>query len=405
MGMIVLKGGILIDGTGRPPIEDAVVLIENGHFKTVGRIDEVALPAADTILDTTGRTLIPGLINMHVHLCLEPNEDSQNFCMETETGEMALGSLKNAQIALSRGVTTVRDLGAKDGVNLAVKKVIEAGWFEGPRIFASGPCITAVGGHGHFIGTEVQGEDQVRQAVRENIEAGADVIKFMASGGLLTSGGEGEMAVLSEAELKAGVDEAHRAGVRTAAHATTAAGVRAAVNAGIDTVEHATFVDDEGIRLMKERDTAVIMTLAAPYLVEFMGSEAGLKPEVLEKSRGRFKQKVESYKTLLGEGIRIGVGSDAGTPLNEHHDFAREIELMVQEGDISPLEAIRSATQLGAVLLGWEDLIGTVEEGKLADLVVLSGNPLDDIENLRCVEMVFVGGEEVSSKKISPPEA
>lgn len=393
MGMIVLKGGILIDGTGRPPIEDAVVLIENGHFKTVGRIDEVALPAADTILDTTGRTLIPGLINMHVHLCLEPNEDSQDFCMKTETGEMALGSLKNAQIALSRGVTTVRDLGAKAGVNLAVKKAIEAGWFEGPRIFASGPCITAVGGHGHFIGTEVQGEDQMRHAVKKNLEAGADVIKFMASGGLLTSGGEWEMAVLSEAELKAGVDEAHRAGVRTAAHATTAAGVRAAVKAGIDTVEHATFVDDEGIRLMKERDTAVIMTLAAPYLVEFMGPEAGLKPEVLEKSRGRFKQKVESYKMLLCEGIRIGVGSDAGTPLNGHHDFAREIELMVQEGGISPLEAIRSATQLGAVLLGWEDRIGTVEEGKLADLVVLSENPLEDINNLRCVEMVFVSGK------------
>jgi len=393
MEMIVLKGGRLIDGTGKPPIEDAVVVIENGRFKTVGKLNEVAVTTNETIIDTTGKTLIPGLINLHVHLCLEPNEDSQSFCMKESTVALALQSLKNAHIALAHGVTSVRDLGAKDGVNLEVKRAIEAGWFQGPRIFAFGPCITAVGGHGHFIGTEVQGEDQVRHAVKKNLEAGADVIKFMASGGLLTSGGEGEMAVLSEAELKAGVDEAHRADVRTAAHATTAAGVKAAVNAGIDTIEHATFVDDEGIRLMKEQDTAVIITLAAPYLVEFMGPEAGIKPEVLKKSRGRFQQKIKSYKMLLEEGIRIGVGSDAGTPLNEHHDFAREIELMVQEGGISPLEAIQAATQLGATLLGWEDRIGTVEEGKLADLVVLSGNPLDDIKNLRCVEMVFVNGK------------
>ena len=160
---------------------------------------------------------------------------------------------------------------------------------------------------------------------------------------------------------------------------------------------HATFVDDEGVRLLKERDTAVVITLAAPYLVEFMGSKAGIKPEVLEKSRGRFQQKIKSYKMMQENGIRIGVGSDAGTPLNEHHDFAREIELMVREGGISPLEAIRAATQLGATLLGWEDRIGTIEKGKLADLVVLSEDPLSDIQNLRSVEMVFINGNQAIS--------
>jgi imidazolonepropionase-like amidohydrolase len=349
--------------------------------------------AGENIIDTTGKTLIPGLINLHVHLCLDPKKDSQNFCMQASTAALTLHSLKNARIALDHGVTTVRDLGAKDGVNLEVKKAIEAGWFHGPRIIASGPCITAVGGHGHFIGVEVRGEDQVREAVKKNLDAGADVIKFMASGGLLTSGGEGEMAVLNKAELTAGVDEAHQAGVRTAAHATTADGVRNAAKAGIDTIEHATFVDDEGVRLLKERDAAVVITLAAPYLVEFMGSKAGIKPEVLEKSRGRFQQKIKSYKMLQENGIPIGVGSDAGTPLNEHHDFAREIELMVQEGGLSPLEAIQAATQLGATLLGWEDRIGTIEKGKLADLVVLSEDPLSDIQNLRSVEMVFINGK------------
>jgi imidazolonepropionase-like amidohydrolase len=393
METIVLKGGRLINGTGRPPMEDAVVCIENGRFKTVGNLNEIAVTTDETVIDTTGKTLIPGLINLHVHLCLDPKKDSQSFCMEESTVALALQSLKNARIALAHGVTSVRDLGAKEGVNLEVKRAIEAGWFPGPRIFASGPCITAVGGHGHFIGTEVQGADQVREAVKKNLDAGADVIKFMASGGLLTSGGEGEMAVLSEAELKAGVDEAHRAGIRTAAHATTAEGVRAAASAGIDTIEHATFVDDEGVRMIMERGAAVIITLAAPYLVEFMGSKAGIKPEVLEKSRGRFQQKIKSYKMLMEKGIRIGVGSDAGTPLNEHHDFAREIELMVQEGGISPLEAIQAATQLGAMLLGCEDRIGTVEKGKLADLVILSEDPLADIKNLRTVEMVFINGK------------
>ncbi|MBW1995417.1 MAG: amidohydrolase family protein [Deltaproteobacteria bacterium] len=315
--------------------------------------------------------------------------------MKESTVAMALRSLKNAQIALTHGVTSVRDLGAKGGVNLEVKRAIEAGWFQGPRIFASGPCITAVGGHGHFIGTEVKGQEQVRRAVRENLEAGADVIKFMASGGLLTSGGEKEMAVLSQAELEAGVDEAHRAGVKTAAHATTADGVRAAVNAGIDTIEHATFLDKKGVRLLKQRGAAVVITLTPPYLIEFMGSDTGIKPEILEKSRGRFSQKLSSFKMLLEEGIPIGVGSDAGTPLNGHHDFAREIELMVQHGGVSPLEAIRSATQLGARLLGWEDRIGTVDEGKLADLVVLSGDPLENIVNLRRIEMVFKNGKRV----------
>jgi imidazolonepropionase-like amidohydrolase len=273
------------------------------------------------------------------------------------------------------------------------------GVVEGPRIVASNMVVCMTGGHGSWIGREADGPDEVRKAVREQLKAGADCIKFIATGGVMTPGVQPGAQQLSEDELRAGVEEAHKAGRATAAHAHGAEGMKAAVLAGIDSIEHGSFMSDEIIELMKERGTFFSATLcsAQGFLEAPADSVADWAMVKANQVRGALD---DSFKRAYQAGVRLVLGTDAGTPFNRHGDNAREMALMVKLG-ASPLDALRAGTRNGAQLLGKLDLIGTIDVGKLADLVLCEGDVVSDIARL-CdmshIQLVVQGGRVVHAR-------
>jgi imidazolonepropionase-like amidohydrolase len=297
---------------------------------------------------------------------------------------------------LEAGITTARDLGGVNYIELAVRDLIKSGEIPGPRLLCAGKQITMTGGQGWTIGRESDGADDVRKAVREQLKAGADLIKLMATGGVLTPGVEPGAAQLAEDELRAGVIEAQKAGRRTAAHAQGLEGVKAAVRAGINTVEHGIFLDDEAVAMMKERDVVFVPTLAPAYRITQAGRAGGIPQYVMDKMAKVNAANTRSFQLAWRAGVIIAAGNDGGTPFNSHADLMTELRLMVEAG-VPPVDAIRAATWGSARALGLEGETGTLECGKWADLVVLDGEPLIDITALSRVAYVLQHGKVVYS--------
>jgi imidazolonepropionase-like amidohydrolase len=246
---------------------------------------------------------------------------------------------------------------------------------------AAGAIICMTGGHGWFIGREADGPDDVRRAVREQLKAGADCIKFTATGGGMTPGVDPRASSFTDVELAAGVDEAHKAFRRAIAHAQGNTGIKTAVRAGIDSVEHGVYLDDEVIEEMRRRGTFLVPTLVAPAMIARHGTSAGIPEYVVTKAAGVLEAHQESFRKAVRAGVRIAMGTDAGTPFNRHGENAQELSLMV-EGGLSPADAIVAATRSAAELLDLVEVTGTVEPGKAADLLIVDGDPLADIRIL-----------------------
>jgi imidazolonepropionase-like amidohydrolase len=280
------------------------------------------------------------------------------------------------------GVTTIRDMGARDGIDLGLRQAIRTGLVPGPRMLASGQPICMTGGHGWQLGREANGPEEVRKATREQIKAGTDIVKLMATGGVLTPAVEPGSEQLTEAELRAGVEEAHKAGKKTATHAMGTKGILNALRAGIDSIEHGVYLDDEAVRLMKKRGVLLIPTLAALFQIESKGVKAGIPAFAVEKTLKVKPFHLESICLARQAGVAVAMGTDAGTPFNLHGENLQELQLLVQHCGFSPLEAIEAGTRVSAQVLGLEKELGTIEEGKFADLVVVDGDPLDDINIL-----------------------
>jgi imidazolonepropionase-like amidohydrolase len=272
-------------------------------------------------------------------------------------------------------------MGGAHLIDLAVRDAAAAGLIQAPRILASGRLVCMTGGHGWPIGREADGPEEVRRAAREQIKAGADLVKLMATGGVMTPGVEPGSAQLTEEELRAGVEEAHKAGRRAATHAQGTQGVLNALRAGIDTVEHGFFLDEECVELMVRHGVFFVPTLAALHNTEKAGLEAGVPEYMVDKARRTRSAQLESLALAKKAGVKIAAGTDASTPFNLHGKNGQELGLLVDNG-FSPEEAVIAATSTAAACLGLEKDLGTVEEGKLADLIVVQGNPLDDIELL-----------------------
>ena len=386
----------LITGTGADPVENATILLGD-RIEAITTDDRLAGHAASETLDVGGRTVIPGLINAHVHICFEAHAaDTFRVLRDESPGATALRAAARARRMLQAGITTARDLGGHNYLELAVRDLIKSGEIPGPRLLCAGKLITMTGGHGWPVGRESDGPVDVAKAVREQLKAGADVIKLMATGGVLTPGVEPGSAQLSQEELRAGIDEAHKAGRRTATHAQGTAGVKAAILAGIDTVEHGIFLDDETIGLMLERGVVFVPTLAAPYQIVQAGRAAGIPEHAVEKSERVSAAHIASFQAAWRAGVIIAAGNDGGTPFNPQDDLITELRLMIAAG-MPPLEAIRTATWGSARALGLEDAIGTLEPGKGADLVILDGDPLADIAALGRVWRVIQRGKLVHS--------
>ena len=385
---IIFRNARVIDGRG-DCLSRGFVVVENDRIVKVGKGSGPAKKNAHEVIDLEGRTLLPGIIDCHVHLCLDGSADPMRSLQSDSEPVMTLKTARNAQLTLLAGVTTVRDMGARNGVTLPIRDAVADGIVPGPRILSSGRCICMTGGHGWPFGREADGEDEVRKAVREQIKAGVDVIKLMATGGVMTPGVDPGAAQFTYEELKAGVEEAHKAGRRTASHAQGNQGVKNALRAGIDSIEHGVFLDDEAVQLFLARKTALIPTISAPFHILEKGIKGGVPAYAVEKTKKVSKTHIESAKKAYREGVTIAMGTDAGTPFNGHGENLKELELLVGIG-LSPMEALLSATGTASETLGLGSQIGTIEQGKLADLIVVEGDPTQDVTLLQKKENLVI---------------
>ncbi len=393
---IIYRCGLLIDGRGGKPLRDASVWVEGSRIKAVLPA-QAKLPAGIPVTDLSDYAVIPGLTDMHVHVDYwhsQPNV--MEFMDEVGMGLAACMAARNIRSTLEKGITTLRDVSS--GLGLKMKRAVELGYIPGSRIFAAAKGICMTGGHGHDTGgvVEADGPEEVRKAVREQVRAGADLIKILTSH-------RSETPEYRQEELDAGVDEAHRLGFRVACHAAIMPAAKMAVLAGVDTLEHGTHLTDEVRSLMAERGTYLVPTMIAYHSMGQAAKRAILDPlgsgdyrrTMLAKHAQWWidtDQMLESqFRKAAAAGIKITVGTDIVIPDVEFSPFHDELEMMVQFG-YGEMNTICAATRVAAEALGREQEMGTIEAGKVADLVAVSGNPLSDIGNLRKVEMVVKDG-------------
>jgi imidazolonepropionase-like amidohydrolase len=377
--LLIRAGTVFTASQTEPVLRDAWVQVEDDRIAAISS-GEPRVPGDEiTRVDAPAATLLPGLVDCHVHLALS---GGPNWLAEVQQS-YALACWRAASFAratLRAGFTSVRCLGGRDGMDPALRDAQRSGVVEGPRIVTANLAICMTGGHGAWIGREADGPDDVRKAVREQLRAGADCVKLIATGGVMTPGVDIGSQQLTLDELRAGVEEAHKAGRKVASHAHGADGIHSAVLAGIDSVEHGSFLRDDTIQLMKERGTCLSMTLcsaagiadAPPDSVpEWARSKAAVAAEAM----------IDSFRRAYQAGVRLVLGTDAGTPYNFHGANARELALMVQHG-AAPLDALQAATLNGAELLQVADQVGSIEVGKQADLVLCEGDAAADVARL-----------------------
>jgi len=381
---IVFKNANVINGLGS--VFWGWLVVDCGIILAVDQ-DGVSLPeglgtrADDEIVDLSGKTILPGMIDAHVHITADGSADFQAQITNDSPVLTVLKMINNCQQLMRAGFTTVRDMGGRNHVNLEVRNAINTGLLVGPSIVSCGRIVCMTGGHGWFMGNEADGPDQVRRAVRQELKAGADVIKFMSTGGVLTMGVDPNAPQLSCEEMKAGIEEAHNAGRKTTTHALGIGGIQNAIEAGIDCIEHGFFLTDKLIEKMLKKDIWLVPTLV-PVFREIDMGQAGRIPKWVKK---KIDALGDTWKMGVirarKAGIKIAMGTDAGTPFNPHGQNANELIHMVEIG-FEPAEVIAATTIRAAELLGLSADIGSLTPGKKADLVVVDGDPMHDISIL-----------------------
>jgi imidazolonepropionase-like amidohydrolase len=387
--MLLIRADGLIDMLGKTCRCETEVLVDGGGIAAVGTFGTLAAPEGTPVADLAGCTLLPGLIDCHVHLVLSGARGPVETLGAEGDAAALLRAVANARRALRAGVTTVRDLGDRSYLTLALRDAIAGGMLDGPTVVASGPVITSPGGHGHWIGGEVAGADAVRAAVRARVARGADLIKVMATGGYTTPGTDQLAPQFSAEELRAAVDEAVHHGRRVAAHAHGTAGIAAAVAAGAHSIEHCSWLTAEGIRVDEEiaarmaaRGTFACVTWADIICAE---ARAGVP-------RGRAR--AEAVRRMREAGVRVVIGTDAGVPGQGFDGLPQRLPYFVEAG-LSPIEIICAATRVAAECLGLGGRLGAISPGLEADLIAVRGDPLADPECLAEVAWVMKGGEIV----------
>jgi len=395
----VLKAARLFDGKSNALVKPGMVVVTDGKVVAVGT--SAAIPTGAETIDLGNATLLPGFIDAHTHLTMNYIEDyakAELDNLQKPIPEMALDASVNARVTLMAGITTVRDVGSQDYLDAGLRNAINRGVVTGPRMLVAVHAIGATGGHcdetgyragvfGKETGPEegvINGADQARQAVRLAHKYGATIIKTCATGGVLSLADAVDTPQLTQEELNAIVDEAHALKLKTAAHAHGAEGAKRAIRAGIDSIEHGSFLDDEALNLMKQRGTYYVPTLmAAQGLSEQIAKGVAIPPPILVKANAAIAAIHQTFQKALGMGIKIGLGTDAA--VYPHGRNPEEFHQMVDLG-MKPIDALKAGTSADADLLGLADKIGTLEAGKLADVVAVPGDPL---ENIRATEHVF----------------
>jgi imidazolonepropionase-like amidohydrolase len=403
---VYVKAGHLFDATSNNVRDNVIVEIQGERIAKIGTASQIAIPAGAAVIDLSEAWVLPGLIDCHTHLSFRA--DQYNPINQVKLGPFVYGiySVVNADRTLQAGFTSVRDVGSPPFLAVDLRRTINEGFIPGPRIVASGPALSITGGHGDMNGfapavsnmmypaerdfSIVDSPDEVRHAVRAQIKYGVDVIKILATGGVLSQGDKPGAEQLTYDEMKVAVEEAHRTGRKVAAHAHGTEGIKDAVRAGVDSIEHGSLLDAEGIEMMKARGTYLVADIYNDDYILGKAVEFGLPQENVDKEKMVGRLQRENFAKAVAAGVKIAFGTDAG--VYPHGDNARQFHYMVKYG-MTPAGAIRAATSSSADLIDRAKDVGTLEEGKYADLIAVTANPLDKIEVLEHVSFVMKGGK------------
>jgi len=397
---VIVRAGHLLDVRTGKTLANQIIVIQGDKIASIS--SDAQIPAGAQMVDLSNATVLPGLIDAHTHLTMTTNFGYSRLGISVP--REALTGARNARVTLDAGFTTVRNVGASGFSDVALRDAINAGDVPGPRMLVSGPPLSITGGHAdnnllpfEYHATSdgtAAGVDGVRHMVRQDIKYGADLIKFMASGGVLSKGDDPQASQYSQEEMKAIVEEAHRLGRKVAAHAHGAQAIRWASDAGVDSIEHGSYIDDAAIAAMKKNGTYLVPTL---YLSDWFLENAekiGTPADLIAKAKNVMPAARKNIARAFAAGVKVGFGTDAAVypqGLNAH-----EFAVMVKLG-LTPLQAIQSSTINDADLLGWSDKVGTIEPGKWADIVAVDGDPLADVTTLERVKFVMKGGEVVKN--------
>ena len=396
--MTYIQAGRVIDVVDGRAIRQQTIIINGDRIERIASSSDVIIPESANVIDLRDSTVLPGLIDMHVHLAGDQN--AQGYAsLAASAPRNALFGAANALRIINAGFTTVRNVGASGYADIALRDAINNGDVPGPRMRASGPSLGITGGHcdnnllppeyQHRSGGVADGPWEIRTKVRENVKYGADLTKFCATGGVMSKGTTvgGQQYTLEE--MATIVDESHRRGRKVAAHAHGTEGIKAAIEAGVDSVEHASKIDAEGIRMAIANDTFLVMDIYVSTFILEMGESVGFLPESLVKEREVGQVQRSNFRIAHEAGVRMAFGSDAG--VYPHGNNGKQFAYMVKYG-MTPMEAIQSATVNAAELIGWPGDVGAIEAGQYADIIAVRGNPLDDIRELEHVTFVMKGG-------------
>ena len=400
-----IKAGRLFDGTGDRYRENVVIVVQDDRIQAVNPAGSGSIPRDATVIDLSHATVLPGLIDCHTHLGSRADRYDEIYYFKDTPFQSAFAAVVHARKTLEAGFTSVRDVGSLPFLAVDLRNAINEGLVPGPRIVASGPAISITGGHGDLNNFSPQtqvtmfpeernfqiadGVDQVRHVVRAQLKYGVDVIKILATGGVLSRGDSPGAPQFTLEELKAAAEEAHMAGRKIAAHAHGSQGIKNAILAGVDSVEHASMIDDEGLRLAKEHGTYLVMDIYNDDYILGKAVEFGLPPENVEKEKMVGKAQRENFQKAVQAGAKMAFGTDAG--VYPHGDNARQFFYMVKYG-MTPAQAIRAATSSAADLIGRAKDVGSIEAGKYADIIAVSADPLQDVRALEKVQFVMKGG-------------
>ncbi|MBC6986770.1 metal-dependent hydrolase family protein [Alteromonas sp. BZK5] len=397
----VITADRMIDVANGKVVKQAAVIVTDNIITASGRLKDLTVPNEATRIDLGNATLMPGLMDMHVHLTSDATRHGYKR-LEVSLPRAAITGVKHAKATLDAGFTTVRNVGAPGFADVALRDAINAGDVVGPRMFVAGPSLGVTGGHcdsnllpyeyDNYSEGVADGPWEVRKKVRRNIKYGATVIKFCATGGVLSKGTKVGAQQYTFEEMKALIDEAHLRGLTVATHAHGTNGIKAAIKAGVDSVEHVSLLDDEAIDLAKKNGTYFSMDI---YVTEYIlgeGEKAGILEESLNKERIVGKTQRENFEKAVKAGVNMVFGSDAG--VYPHGDNPKQFARMVKFG-MTPIQAIQAATINPARLLKQEATLGSLEKGKLADIVAVPGNPLNDMSLMEKVGFVMKDGQIV----------
>ena len=385
MTRLYIHAQTLIHGISDAPKKDQLITVEDDKIIDISDYHKTN---EDVIHENV---VTPGVFNCHVHIMYPVGFDSKR---EFSLIEKIFYAQKHCKEYLESGVTFIRVVGTENNYDLQIKEAIQNNDFQGPHMYCAGKVICMTGGHGWQEGIEADGKDACLKAVRTQLRSGVDLIKMMATGGVMTKGVEPGNAQFSVDEMKVMIEEAHKAGRKTATHAQSLQGIKNALYAGIDSIEHGCFLDEECLELMKEQNTFLVPTLCAPQCIIDKGVENGVAKYMVDTTMKVKDAHVESVKKAYEKGIQIALGTDAGTPFNYHNNTAYEMELLARL-NISNMDILKIATINSARCVGVEKDYGSIEVGKHADLVCLNENPLENISNVRKINRVIQSGKIV----------